>query len=51
MAKFNLPEDHTIRNESPEGRTCVYIYLKRGGGINLIRTPFIDEQIVLFKQY
>ena len=33
-AKFNPHQGHTIRKDSPEGRTCVYIYRKWGGGLN-----------------
>jgi hypothetical protein len=36
LANFNPHEGHTIRKDSPEGRTCLYIYRKwgLGGGMN-----------------
>jgi hypothetical protein len=34
LASFNPQEDHILLNDSPEGRTCVYIYQKVGDLIN-----------------
>jgi hypothetical protein len=32
LANFNPPEDHIVRKDSPEGRTCVFIHGKERMG-------------------
>jgi hypothetical protein len=34
LTNFNPVEGHTVRKDSPEGRTCVHVCRNLGGGLN-----------------
>ena len=51
LATFSSQEAHIIRNDSPEGRTSVYLYRKQAGGEWVNYNAVISKQIVLLKLF